>query len=195
MAAAGEEPASGEALEPAGLVTRLLADAVDALVLAALFLGLRLGLAALGAVLVVSPRFVHVLGLGIRWVASVLLVPAYHVLFWSIAGRTPGKWLLGLRIVSRGGGSIRPGQALLRFVGLTISIAPLLAGVFAMLFDRKRRAWHDRIAGTLVVYDRTPAAPRVRVRLSPAADPPVTSPSRSSSSEARSASRPTAAPP
>jgi len=195
MASIGAEPVPGEALEPAGLVTRLLADAVDALVLAAVFLGVRFGLAALGAVLVVSPRFVHVLGLGIRWAASVLLVPAYHVLFWTVAGKTPGKWLLGLRVVTSEGGAIRPGRALLRFVGLTISIAPLLAGVFAMLFDRKRRAWHDRIAGTLVVYDRTPAAPRVRVRLSPAADPPVTSPSRSSSSEAGSASRPTAAPP
>jgi uncharacterized RDD family membrane protein YckC len=169
MASIGAEPVPGEALEPAGLVTRLLADAVDALVLAAVFLGVRFGLAALGAVLVVSPRFVHALGLGIRWVASVLLVPAYHVLFWTIAGKTPGKWLLGLRIVTSEGGPIRPGRALLRFVGLTISIAPLLAGVLAIAFNARRRAWHDRIAGTLVVYDRSPAAPRVRLRLAPAA--------------------------
>jgi len=169
MTPAGAEPVPGEALEPAGLITRMLANAVDALVLAALFLGVRFGLTALGAVMVVSPRFVHVLGLGIRWTASVLLVPAYHVLFWTIAGRTPGKWLLGLRIVTTEGHAIGLGRALLRFVGLTISIAPLLAGVLAIAFNARRRAWHDRIARTLVVYDRTPAAPRVRLRLAPAA--------------------------
>jgi uncharacterized RDD family membrane protein YckC len=172
----------------------LLADAFDAFVLAALFLGLRFGLVALGAVMVVSLRFVHVLGLGIFWVASVLLVPAYHILFWTLSGRTPGKWLLGLRIVTKDGRSLRPGRAALRFVALTISIAPLLAGVLAILFDNSRRAWHDRIAGTLVVYDRTPAAPRVRLRLAPSVDAaPVTSPSRWSSPAAAAAGRPTAA--
>jgi uncharacterized RDD family membrane protein YckC len=151
--------------EPAGLVTRLIADGVDAMVLAACFIGIRFSLRALAAVMVVDPPFVSTIGEAVRWVSSVLLIPAYHVLFWTIAGKTPGKWLLGLRVVSKHGERVKPGRALLRFFALTVSIAPLMLGVLAIAWDRKRRAWHDRIAGTLVVYDRAPAGPRVRLQL------------------------------
>jgi uncharacterized RDD family membrane protein YckC len=153
------------AAQPAGLVTRLAADAFDALVLGTMFFSLHFGLRALGAVMVVSPRFLFVLGDWIRWTASVFLIPTYHVLFWIYDGRTPGKWLLGIRVVTSKGGPIGPSRAILRFLAISVSIAPLLAGMWAIAFDKRRRAFHDRIAATLVVYDRARTAPQVRLRL------------------------------
>jgi uncharacterized RDD family membrane protein YckC len=151
--------------EPAGLITRLLADCLDGVVIGCMFASVHFGLRALGAVMVVSPSFLFVLGDWIRWTTSVFLIPAYHVIFWIYDGRTPGKWLLGIRVVTAKGGPIRPARALLRFFALSVSIAPLLAGMWAIAFDSKRRAWHDHIARTLVVYDRARVGPRMRLRL------------------------------
>jgi uncharacterized RDD family membrane protein YckC len=150
-------------------VSRFLAAGVDALVAAAMLSGLRLGLISLGEVLVIVPPTVRTMARAFYWASSIMLVPAYHVLFWSIAGRTPGKWLLGLRVV-RGATGTSPGllRAAARFAAYTVSIAPLFAGVLAIAFDPRRRAWHDRLAGTLVVYDRAPVGGRVKLRVTDA---------------------------
>jgi hypothetical protein len=77
--------------------------------------------------------------LGRRRLLAGLLVPSiYHLGFWSLGGQTPGARLLGLRVVSLDGSSLRPGQALIR----------LLAVPQAVL---KLRALHDELAGTDVV--------------------------------------------
>ncbi len=155
---------------PAGLVSRLLAAAVDAFILAASFAVIHLGLKALGVVMVGTwPALVALAG-WMRAAAAAGLAPTYHVAFWAIAGRTPGKWLLGLRVVTADGR--RPGvvRSTIRFLAYSVSIAPLLAGVIAIAFDPRRRAWHDRIARTQVVYDSRPLVHRLRVRLAPAGE-------------------------
>jgi uncharacterized RDD family membrane protein YckC len=42
-------------------------------------------------------------------------------------------------------------RALLRYVGLIISIVVLLLGVIWIAFDSRKQGWHDKIAGTVVV--------------------------------------------
>jgi uncharacterized RDD family membrane protein YckC len=157
----GAQPAA----EPAGLITRLAADTLDAVVLGVMYVSVGFGLRALGGVMVVSPRFLFVLGDWVRWTTSVFLIPSYHILFWIYDGRTPGKWLFGIRVVTAEGGPVHLGRAVIRFLALSVSIAPLLAGMWAIAFDKKRRAWHDHIARTLVVYDRARVGPRMRLRL------------------------------
>jgi uncharacterized RDD family membrane protein YckC len=76
----------------------------------------------------------------------------YFVLFTDLTGRTPGKWLMGLRVVRTGGGDITLGRAVLRSIGYTVSLIPLGAGFFWVLVDDERRGWHDHIAGTKVEH-------------------------------------------
>jgi len=89
--------------------------------------------------------------------ASVPFVSAaFHVTFWRLYGQTPGKWLMGIKVVSLGGGPITVARALVRFVGYLVSALPFYAG-FLWMLGPSRRGWHDRLARTEVVY-----APRRR---------------------------------
>lgn len=79
----------------------------------------------------------------------------YHIIFIAALGRTPGKMLLGLRVVSVQGGKPNFGQVLLReLIGKTIAAAPIFLGLLWALWDQEKRGWHDRIGGTLVVRKR-----------------------------------------
>jgi uncharacterized RDD family membrane protein YckC len=71
----------------------------------------------------------------------------------AIAGRTPGKGIVGLRVVKADGSTLSGGRALLRT--LVFPLSGLAAGIgFALaLVQREHRALHDLIAGTAVVYD------------------------------------------
>ena len=142
----------------AGLVSRGVALVVDAglaqvayLVLAAT-VGLVLGLAG---------------GLNPGWLAGLLaaggwllVVAAYFAGFWSFTGQTPGLRLLRLRVLAGSGEPPSFLRALVRFVGLIAAIIPLGAGFLPALFDRRRRALPDYLAGTTVVYapDASPQA-------------------------------------
>ena len=82
----------------------------------------------------------------------IVLTAAYLIYFWTSSGATPGKAAMGLKVVSSdGGGIITPGTAVLRYIGTIISAIPLLLGYLWVLWDPKREAWHDKIAGTKVI--------------------------------------------
>jgi uncharacterized RDD family membrane protein YckC len=146
----GERPAAY-----AGIASRALAFAADAVVCAALFVSVA-GLAALAGWMVG--------GLRPEWLVGVLMTfglaalsGCYFAFFWSTAGRTPGMHLLHLRVAvagSPGRPSIR--RSLLRLVGLVVAIVPLFAGFLPVLFDRRRRGIPDILAGTVVVYGSSP---------------------------------------
>ena len=72
-----------------------------------------------------------------------------------IYGTTPGKWILGLKIVRRG--TLEPvarWRYVLRFLGYVPACLPLMIGVFWMSFNKERRCWQDYIAGTVVINTR-----------------------------------------
>ena len=99
-----------------------------------------------------------------EWLAQTLLSAAtvaialgYFTLFWKTAGQTPGMRLLGVRVLSaRDDGRLSGWQALWRTVGLALAIVPCFLGFVPALFDRRRRALPDYLAGTVVVYDDGP---------------------------------------
>jgi uncharacterized RDD family membrane protein YckC len=78
----------------------------------------------------------------------------YPVFFWVLIGQTPGKRLLGLRVVRANGELLGVGQALLRAVGYWVSAIPLFLGFFWILVDKQRQGWHDKLAATYVIYYR-----------------------------------------
>ena len=81
-----------------------------------------------------------------------LVVALIVVSFWAERQATPGKLMLGLRIVdARTGGAVPVGKLLTRYVGYILSAIPLCLGYLWMLWDSRRQTWHDKMASTLVV--------------------------------------------
>jgi uncharacterized RDD family membrane protein YckC len=160
--------APADVSRPAGLVSRLLAAAVDAIVIVACLAAMRLGMEALGGIAIGElPRF-RAIWRAVWTATHVGFIPVYHVASWTLAGATIGKWILGLRVVGPDGRSPRLLRALVRFAAYTISIAPLLAGFIAIAFNVRRLAWHDRVARTAVVHVHEETAPSLKVRIHPA---------------------------
>jgi uncharacterized RDD family membrane protein YckC len=77
----------------------------------------------------------------------------YFTYFHGATGRTPGKMLLSLQVYGADGTEVSFGTAFLRAVGYLVSgllgIFPL--GFIWAAFDQKKQAWHDKIAGTVVI--------------------------------------------
>jgi uncharacterized RDD family membrane protein YckC len=84
-------------------------------------------------------------------VINLLITAGYNVGFWVISGQTPGKRVLGVRVLRSDGTRVRLGNALRRQIGYWIS-AILYLGFFWILFDNRRQGFHDKIAGTIVTY-------------------------------------------
>jgi uncharacterized RDD family membrane protein YckC len=138
-------------LPSAGLATRGVALAVDAALVAMIFL---IGTAVIGLVvsLVWDPGPAAVVGTVIA-VAGFLVEAAYFTGFWSTAGQTPGMRLLHLRVVDGAGSAPGLGRSLVRLLGLAMAILLLFTGFLPVLVDDRRRALQDFLAGTEVVYD------------------------------------------
>jgi uncharacterized RDD family membrane protein YckC len=150
-----------------GLLTRAVAFAID-LGIAGLIALAAAGLLALVQSLVGELRPAWLVGtlIGIGWA---LVVGSYLVLFWSIAGQTPGMRLMSLRLTSARGDPPGLGRSLLRLAGLVLAIVPMFAGFIPVLVDDRRRALQDFLAGTVVV--NAEQAQLARVSSASAADP------------------------
>jgi uncharacterized RDD family membrane protein YckC len=86
----------------------------------------------------------------------------YHVVLEiTMHGRTPGKRIAGIHLVTRTGSSPTVGALLIRNVFRLVDCLPLLYGVglMATLVSRDHIRIGDMAAGTLLAYDRTPDAP------------------------------------
>jgi len=137
---------------PAGFISRLEAFVIDLIVVAIS------GLVATW----LFELFYRFFALNLIWpglvsgqyapVISFIMVVIYYIYFWAFLGFTPGKLLLGLRIVRRDGGDLSLPRAILRFFGYWISAIPLFLGFLWITFDDERQGWHDKLADTHVVY-------------------------------------------
>ena len=76
----------------------------------------------------------------------------YFLFFWVLVGFTPGMGLLGLRLVRCDRQGVGLGWAIVRYIGYWISFIFLGLGFIWLLFDRRRQGWHDKLAGTCVIY-------------------------------------------
>ncbi len=77
--------------------------------------------------------------------------------FWNRYQSTPGKMLLHMKIVDHktmGRPSII--QYIIRLFGYAVSAIPLGLGIFYILINKERRAWHDLLAGTVVISTKHP---------------------------------------
>jgi uncharacterized RDD family membrane protein YckC len=140
----------------AGLVTRTLALALDALIIdgVALLVGVAVGL---GVSLLHLPHEVNALIAAVLGAVYLGWSVGYFVFFWSSTGQTPGGRVMYIKVIDgRDRGLLKPRRAVLRFIGLVLAALPLLAGILMMLWDDRRRCLHDRLARTVVIYTAAP---------------------------------------
>jgi uncharacterized RDD family membrane protein YckC/cytoskeletal protein CcmA (bactofilin family) len=84
----------------------------------------------------------------------IVALAAYGAIMWKIKGTTIGGIVCGLKIVRRDGTELNWDTAIVRALGCFLSMVVCGLGFLWIVFDEDRQAWHDKIAGTLVV--RTP---------------------------------------
>jgi uncharacterized RDD family membrane protein YckC len=138
----------------AGIFTRGLAFGVDIVLAGLVFLGAA---ATFGLVTLlaggVDPGWL--LG-GLAASVWTLVAGSYFALFWSTTGQTPGMRPMRVRVLAPDGAPPGVGRSAVRFIGLLVSIALLFTGFLTILFDARRRALHDFLAGTVVVREAAP---------------------------------------
>jgi uncharacterized RDD family membrane protein YckC len=153
------EPVAGPApgYEFGDFGPRLVAYIIDGLIITA---------AVIAVVLILAIPFAGIIGSGPQrqltgpiagFVVLVILAVAvitlgYFPYFWTRGGATPGMRMMSLKVVRDvDGGPLTTGQAIIRLLGYWVSSAVLYLGFIWVLIDKRRRGWHDLIAGTVVV--------------------------------------------
>jgi len=91
---------------------------------------------------------------GLSFLIQMAVSLSYEVYFLSTRGATPGKMALGLKIIRADGSPVSAGLAAGRYFARILSWLTLLIGFIIAGFDREKRALHDHICGTRVVYTR-----------------------------------------
>ena len=107
----------------------------------------------------------------------------YFIWFHGSVGQTPGKMILGLRVIQASGDDMTFGAAFLRWVGTLVSGLFLSLGYLWIAFDGKKQGWHDKIAATIVIRtaghsrpSSEPSPPSLPDAAPTGETPPVTAP-------------------
>jgi len=126
----------------------------------------RVGAAIIDSILlalVLTPA-VLVLGGGYDWddmyspkniLVNGVLPAIVIILFWHWRQATPGKMLIGAKIVDAAtGGKPSTGQFIGRYLCYYLSSILLGLGFIWVGLDAKKQGWHDKLAGTVVIRSR-----------------------------------------
>jgi uncharacterized RDD family membrane protein YckC len=149
----------------AGPARRLLAYVVDLFVcyggLAVLGLLVMLGAFAIGTQLG-GGEAIQKLGVGLLLLALFAVQWVYFVVFETLRGRTPGKLVAGLRVVTITGRPIGFAEAVLRNLLRAADALPTgyLLGFVAMALSPRFQRLGDLVAGTVVIVVERPEVPR-----------------------------------
>jgi len=122
--------------------------------------GLRLGAWLIEGVLlliviIIAAAIGGAAGSALALILLALLGWLIFVLVLWARGQSPGKMILGLRVIDTAG---EPAgfwkMALREVIGKFVSGLVFYLGYFWMIWDKDQQGWHDKIAGTLVVAER-----------------------------------------
>jgi uncharacterized RDD family membrane protein YckC len=90
-------------------------------------------------------------------VVSYTIAIVYEAAFLHYRGATPGKMALGLKVIRSDGGPLGWGVSFGRYLMHLISGLILLIGYIMVGFDNEKRALHDRVCDTRVIYKQSVA--------------------------------------
>jgi uncharacterized RDD family membrane protein YckC len=155
ISAAAATPADPSSLPKGGFWLRSVAFLADVGLVAALTVagGILVGMAVqIGGVFSTAPQA----DLDwLEWVAktlfSMVIDVCYFTLFVGWRGQTPGKMLLGLKIIRVSGEEAGYARALLRWFGQGLGLLLFGLGFLMVAFSRQKQGLHDKLAGTYVI--------------------------------------------
>ena len=145
----------------AGFASRFAAFVADVVVLTGIFM---LGLAAFNfAASILTGKSID-FNRSDTWVVIGYLawVFNYFALFWGLNGRTAGGALFGVQVLTGDGNDVSGRRAIGRTLAFPLSFLILGLGFLGILLGDRRRALHDVIADTVVVYSWDARAARLR---------------------------------
>jgi uncharacterized RDD family membrane protein YckC len=136
----------------AGFVSRTIAFVIDSTIVVVLCtVGFQVANAIMSTVDVTDLE----VGDDVKALGFVLLVPItfglYCAALWSLGGRTIGMAALGLRVVKADGTPPGVRRSIIRALGYWVS-AIAMVGFAWIAVDRRSQGFHDKLAGTFVVY-------------------------------------------
>jgi uncharacterized RDD family membrane protein YckC len=82
---------------------------------------------------------------------ELLVLAAYGAVMWKLRGSTIGGIVFDLQVVRLDGRAVDWETAIVRALACFLSLAVAGLGFFWIAFDDAKQAWHDKIAGTVVV--------------------------------------------
>ena len=135
----------------AGFASRFIAFVFDCVLSIAMF---ELALAGISfAASVLTGTSIH-FNRGYLWVVLAFFAWEffYYAYFWTASGKTPGMMIVGVQVVGQDGSHTGTRRGLVRTLAFPLSFLLLGLGFLGILLGRDRRALHDVIAGTAVVY-------------------------------------------
>lgn len=91
---------------------------------------------------------------GVVSLINIAIQCAYYTYFVSTRGATPGKMVMGLKVIRSDGSMPTAGQAAARYFCYILNGFTLLIGFIMAGFDDQKRGLHDRICDTRVIYAR-----------------------------------------
>jgi uncharacterized RDD family membrane protein YckC len=81
----------------------------------------------------------------------VVVLAIYGAVMWKLRGTTVGGIVFDLHVVRVDGRPVDWETAIVRALGCFLSLCVVFLGFIWIAFDPNRQAWHDKIAGTVVV--------------------------------------------
>lgn len=99
-----------------------------------------------------ATSLLHPFGDGHMWGDFHIVVLAiYGAVMWKLRGTTVGGIVFDLHVVRVDGRPVDWETAIVRALGCFLSLCVVFLGFIWIAFDANRQAWHDKIAGTVVV--------------------------------------------
>ncbi len=152
-----EETRNTDGVEPelAGFSTRLISLLIDVVVIFSITaLVLLTGVYIADDDLIFNTHFSPNIIAAIFFLL-VMVCSSYFVFLEGYGGKTIGKMVMGIEVIGDDGGSIDIVKAFTRWAFSFISASFFFIGFLWALFDTKSQTWHDKIAGTVVVKEKT----------------------------------------
>jgi uncharacterized RDD family membrane protein YckC len=137
-------------VEYVGFWKRLVACLIDTFIITVLVVPLMIALYGLQYF---NPQQMSSGGGLADWIVNVLLI-VVTIVFWRYRGATPGKMAISAKIVDAK--TLAPASTtalVVRFFAYFVSMLPLFLGFAWIAIDRRKQGFHDKLAGTVVVYD------------------------------------------
>ena len=140
----------------AGFATRAIALVIDYLIILLLLFVIAWFINSL-------PNLFNFQRINLRWLNSlvilvssvaftVVFIYGYFSIFLYLTGQTLGNAVMGIRVIRKNGRRVGFLRSLVRCIGYLLAFIPLGLGFLWVLGDDRRQGWHDKLAGTYVIY-------------------------------------------